>query len=194
MVVLKRCDWVSGEIHTKYHDAEWGVPLHNDRKLFEFLVLDSMQSGLSWQMILRKRKSFCYAFDNFDPKKISNYSEKDVRRLLADKGIIRNRKKIESAINNAKRFLEVKDEFGKFDSYIWSFVDYKTKTNKFKRWTDIPAISEESVIMGNDMKKRGFSFVGPTVCYAFMQTVGMVNDHVVGCFRRKELLQINFKG
>ena len=184
---VKRCDWVSGELHTKYHDTEWGVPLHNDRKLFEFLVLDSMQSGLSWQMILRKRKSFRDAFDNFDPKKISQYSKNDVRRLLADKGIIRNRKKIESVINNAEKFLLIKNEFGKFDSYVWSFVNHKTRINYFKKWNDIPAISEESELMSKDMKKRGFTFVGPTVCYAFMQTVGMVNDHVMGCFRRKEL-------
>jgi len=189
--IPKRCDWVSGEIHTKYHDTEWGVPLHNDRKLFEFLVLDGMQSGLSWQMILRKRKSFRNAFDNFDPKKISQYSKKDINRLLADKGIIRNRRKIESVINNAERFLEVKDEFGKFDSYVWSLVNYKTKTNRFRKWTDIPAISKESEVMSKDMKNRGFTFVGPTVCYAFMQTVGMVNDHVVGCFRRQELIKNN---
>ena len=148
-----------------------------------------MQSGLSWQMILRKRKSFRNAFDNFDPKKISRYSKKDINRLLADKGIIRNRRKIESAINNAERFLEVKDEFGKFDSYVWSFVDYKTKTNRFRKWEDIPAVSEESEIMSKDMKNRGFTFVGPTVCYAFMQTVGMVNDHIMSCFRRKELVE-----
>ena len=138
-------------------------------------------------MILRKRKSFRKAFDNFDPKKISRYSKKDINRLLEDKEIIRNRRKIESAINNAERFLEVKDEFGKFDSYVWSFVDYKTKTNRFRKWKDIPAVSEESEIMSKDMKNRGFTFVGPTVCYAFMQTVGMVNDHVVSCFRHKEI-------
>ena len=146
-----------------------------------------MQSGLSWQMILRKRKSFRNAFDNFDPKKITLYSKKDINRLLADKGIIRNRRKIESAINNAERFLEIKDEFGKFDSYLWSLVNYKTKTNRFRKWEDIPAVSEESEIMSKDMKNRGFTFVGPTVCYAFMQTVGMVNDHVVSCFRHKEI-------
>jgi len=184
---MKRCDWVYDDIHIKYHDTEWGVPLHNDRKLFEFLVLDSMQSGLSWKIILNKRNSFRKAFHNFDPKKISNYSENDIERLLADKGIIRNRRKIESAINNAERFLETKKEFKTFDSYIWSFVDYKTKKNRFKQWSDIPAVTPESETMSKDMKQRGFSFVGPTVCYAFMQTVGMVNDHLVGCFRRNEL-------
>jgi len=191
MLLMKRCDWVSGKIHTKYHDREWGTPLHNDRKLFEFLILDAMQSGLSWSIVLNKRKSFQKAFDNFDAKKISKYSAKDIKRLLDNKGIIRNRRKIESAINNAQRFLETKKEFGTFDSYIWSFVDYKTIHNKFKTWTDIPATSKGSESMSKDMKSRGFTFVGPTVCYAFMQTVGMVNDHVMKCFRRKELTSIS---
>jgi DNA-3-methyladenine glycosylase I len=180
---------VGDGIHQKYHDTEWGVPLHNDRKLFEFLVLDGMQSGLSWQIVLRKRKSFRKAFDNFDPKKISQYSKNDIERLLADDGIIRNRRKIESAVNNANRLHEVRDEFGTFDSYVWSFVNHKTKTNSFRKWTDIPAVSEESAMMSKDLKSRGFTFVGPTVCYAFMQTVGMVNDHVVKCFRHNELRQ-----
>lgn len=185
---MKRCDWVSNDIHVRYHDTEWGVPLHNDRKLFEFLILDGMQSGLSWRIILNKRDSFRKAFDNFDPKKISAYAEKDINRLLADKGIIRNRRKIESAINNAERFLETKKRFKTFDSYVWSFVDYKTKKNSFRKWSDIPAVSKESEEMSNDMRKRGFMFVGPTVCYAFMQTVGMVNDHMVSCFRHSELI------
>jgi DNA-3-methyladenine glycosylase I len=184
---MKRCDWVSGEIHEKYHDTEWGVPLHNDQKLFEFLVLDGMQSGLSWSIVLKKRESFQKAFDRFDPKKISKYSENEIERLLSDDEIIRNRRKIESAINNAKMFLDVKNDFGTFDSYVWSFVNYKTTKNRFRRWTDIPAVSKESSSMSEDMKKRGFTFVGPTVCYAFMQTVGMVNDHLVGCFRRNEI-------
>ena len=188
---MKRCDWVSGDIHTKYHDTEWGTPLHNDRKLFEFLILDAMQSGLSWRIVLNKRKSFQKAFENFDAEKISKYTERDIKRLLADDGIIRNRRKVESAINNAERFLETKKEFGKFDSYIWSFTDYKTIVNRFKRWQDIPATSKESESMSADMKSRGFTFVGPTVCYAFMQTIGMVNDHVVGCFRKKELQSIS---
>ena len=188
---MKRCDWVSGDIHTKYHDTEWGTPLHNDRKLFEFLVLDAMQSGLSWRIVLNKRKSFQKAFDNFDAAKISKYTSKDVKRLLADGGIIRNRRKVESAINNAERFLETKNEFGTFDSYIWSFTDYKTIINQFKTWTDIPATSPESETMSKDMKGRGFTFVGPTVCYAFMQTIGMINDHVAGCFRKKELMSIS---
>ena len=184
---MKRCDWAFDDINIKYHDAEWGVPLHNDRKLFEFLILDSMQSGLSWKIILRKRDSFRKAFDNFDPKKISNYTERDIKRLLADDGIIRNRRKIESAINNAGKFLEIKKEFKTFDHYVWSFVNYKTRKNRFRQWSEIPAITKESEIMSREMKKRGFTFVGPTVCYAFMQTVGMVNDHVMGCFRRNKL-------
>lgn len=184
---MKRCDWVSDDIHIKYHDTEWGVPLHNDRKLFEFLILDAMQSGLSWRIVLNKRGSFRKAFDRFDPKKVSTYTEKDIKRLLVDKGIIRNRRKIESVINNAERFLETKKEFKTFDSYIWSFTDYKTKKNRFKKWSDIPAISKESEEMSANMKKRGFTFVGPTVCYAFMQTIGMVNDHLVHCFRRNQV-------
>jgi len=184
---MKRCDWVYDDIHIKYHDTEWGVPLHNDRKLFEFLVLDGMQSGLSWKIILNKRDSFRKAFDNFNPKKISTYTKKDITRLLGDKGIVRNRRKIESIINNAGIFLETKKEFKTFDSYVWSFVDYKTKRNSFKQWSDIPAVTNESKAMSRDMKSRGFTFVGPTVCYAFMQTVGMVNDHLIGCFRRNEL-------
>lgn len=181
---MKRCDWVSDDIHIKYHDTEWGVPLHNDRKLFEFLILDAMQSGLSWKIVLNKRKSFRDAFDRFDPNKISAYTEKDIKRLLTNEGIIRNRRKIESAINNAGRFLEVKKEFKTFDTYIWSFTNYKTIKGKFKKWSDIPTISKASEEMSTDMKARGFTFVGPTVCYAFMQTIGMVNDHLVHCFRR----------
>ncbi len=187
---MKRCDWVSGQIHTKYHDTEWGTPIHNDRKLFEFLVLDAMQSGLSWSIVLNKRIAFRRAFDNFNPKKISAYTKRDVDRLLTDKGIIRNRRKIESAINNAERFLETRKEFKTFDSYVWSFVDCKTIHNSFGSWTDIPSVSKESEDMSTDMKKRGFTFVGPTVCYAFMQTVGIVNDHIMGCFRRKELMAL----
>lgn len=184
---MKRCDWVFDDIHIKYHDTEWGVPLHKDQKLFEFLVLDGMQSGLSWKIILNKRNSFRLAFDNFEPEKISRYKEKDVGKLLTNKGIIRNRRKMESVINNSKIFLETKKEFGSFDSYLWSFVNYKTKKNSFRKWSDIPTVSKESEEMSADMRKRGFTFVGPTVCYAFMQTIGMVNDHLVGCFRRNQV-------
>ena len=184
---MERCDWVSNDIHIKYHDTEWGVPLHNDRKLFEFLILDSMQSGLSWKIILNKRASFRRAFDSFDPKKVSTYTEKDIKRILEDSGIIRNRRKIESAINNARRFLETKKEFKTFDSYVWSFTNYKIRKNSFKKWSDIPAVSKESEKMSVDMKGRGFTFVGPIVCYAFMQTIGIVNDHLMHCFRRNEI-------
>jgi DNA-3-methyladenine glycosylase I len=183
---LKRCNWVSDDIHIKYHDTEWGIPLHDDGKLFEFLILDGIQSGLSWKIILNKRNSFRTAFNNFDPKKISLYEKKDVQKLLSNEEIIRNERKIKSVINNAKRFLEIQKEFGSFDSYVWSFVHYTTRKNTFRKWSDVPVSSEESKIMSHDMKKRGFSFVGPVVCYAFMQTVGMVNDHLVGCFRRNQ--------
>ncbi len=184
---MNRCDWVSDKFHIKYHDTEWGVPLHNDRKLFEFLVLDGMQSGLSWKLILKKRAAFRRAFDMFDPKKISKYSDEDIIRLLSNEKIIRNRQKIESAINNAIKLLETKNEFGKFESYIWSFVNYESKINQFKKWEDIPATSEESKIMSKDMKKRGFTFVGPKICYAYMQTIGMVNDHILSCYRKNEI-------
>ena len=184
---MKRCDWASNEFLIKYHDREWGVPLHNDRKLFEFLILDGMQAGLSWYIILKNRISFRKAFENFDPKKISEYKESKISKLLQTDGIIKNRQKIESAVNNAKRFLEVKKEFDSFDEYIWSFVNGKTKINKFKKWTEIPAFTKESEIMSKDMKQRGFTFVGPTICYAFMQSAGLVNDHIIDCFRRKSL-------
>jgi DNA-3-methyladenine glycosylase I len=182
-----RCDWVKEGIHQKYHDTEWGVPLHNDRKLFEFLLLDGAQAGLSWFTILKRRPAYRKVFDNFNPEKIAMYKKGDVNSILKDERIIRNRKKVESFVNNAKRFLEVKDEFGKFDDYIWGLVDNKTKVNKFKNWGQIPATSKTSELMSKDLKKRGFSFVGPTICYAFMQTVGMVNDHMITCFRHKEV-------
>ena len=181
---MKRCDWASNKLLIKYHDKEWGVPLHNDRKLFEFLILDGMQAGLSWSIILKKRNSLRKAFENFDPKKISAYKENEISKLLQTDEIIKNRQKIESAINNAKRFFEIKKEFDSFDDYVWSFVNRKTKVNKFKKWSEIPTFSKESEIMSKDMKRRGFTFVGSTICYAFMQSAGLVNDHVLGCFRR----------
>ena len=184
---MNRCDWVSDEIHIRYHDTEWGVPLHNDRKLFEFLVLDGMQSGLSWKIILKKRTALRKAFNMFDPKKISKYSDDDIIRLLSNKEIIRNKQKIQSVITNATKFLETKSEFGTFDSYVWSFVNYESKINRFKKWEEIPASSKESEKMSKDMKKRGFTFVGPKICYAYMQTIGMVNDHTLSCFRKNEV-------
>ena len=185
---MKRCDWANrSELEQSYHDHEWGVEIHDDRTLFEFLVLEGAQAGLSWSTILRKREGYRRAFDNFDARKISNYSEKTVSRLLANPGIIRNRLKINAAVTNARAFLQVQKEFGSFDRYIWQFVNGRPIRNSWRTMTDIPASTPESEDMSKDLKKRGFKFVGPTICYAFMQAVGMVNDHVVDCFRYKEL-------
>jgi len=182
-----RCAWPSSDISIAYHDREWGVPLKDDRKLFEFLVLDAAQAGLSWEIILRKREGFRAAFDDFDPEKIARYDEKKVRQLLADARIIRNRLKIESAISNASAFLAVQAEFGSFACYIWQFVGGKPKVNAIRSLKQIPATSPESDAMSKALKKRGFRFVGSTICYAFMQAAGMVNDHAVDCFRHAEL-------
>ncbi len=171
----------------RYHDTEWGVPVHSDRKLFEFLVLEGAQAGLSWKTILDRRHGYRSAFDRFDAGKIARYTKKDVRRLLSDPGIIRNRLKIESTIENAKRFLEVKKEFGSFDRYIWQFVGGRPIRSGFRKIQDLPAQTRESQNMSRDLKKRGFRFVGPTICYAFMQAVGMVNDHTTDCFRYREI-------
>jgi DNA-3-methyladenine glycosylase I len=170
-----------------YHDTEWGVPLHDDRKLYEFIVLDGAQAGLSWSTVLRKRESYRKAFRGFDPKVVARFTPRDVARLLKDPGIIRNKLKIESGITNARKFLEVRKEFGSFDAYIWQFTGGKTVQHRCRRLSDIPATSDESDAMSRDMKKRGFTFVGSTICYAFMQAAGMVNDHLVGCFRYKEV-------
>jgi DNA-3-methyladenine glycosylase I len=182
-----RCGWPSSPISIAYHDREWGVPLKDDRKLFEFLVLDAAQAGLSWEIILRKREGFRAAFDDFDPEKIARYNDKKVKELLADPGIIRNRLKIESAIGNAKAFLAVQKECGSFARYIWQFVEGKPKINARRSLKDIPATSPESDAMSKALKKRGFRFVGSTICYAFMQAAGMVNDHSIDCFRHAEL-------
>ena len=191
--MIKRCEWATDTLLKEYHDKEWGVPLHNDKKLFEFLILDGAQAGLSWSTILKKRDAYRKAFDSFDPKKVASYTRTDVRRLLRNKGIVRNRQKIESAINNAKSFLKIKAEFGSFDKYLWEFVEQKTITNKYQRWKDIPPYSDESNDMSVDLKKRGFSFVGPTICYAIMQSAGIVNDHITSCFRYREINQKNVK-
>ena len=168
----------------RYHDEEWGVPVHDDRLQFEFLCLEGVQAGLSWQTILRKRENFRKAFHNFDPAKVSNYDDSDRERLLADAGIVRNRAKIDAIINNAQRFLEVQKEFGTFDRYMWQFTGHKTlRKPGVLTWEGVPATTPESEAMSKDLKKRGFRFVGPTICYAHMQAVGMVNDHVTGCFR-----------
>ena len=182
-----RCGWVSSPISIAYHDREWGVPLKEDRKLFEFLVLDAAQAGLSWEIILRKREGFRAAFDNFDPRKIARYDHKKIKELLGDERIIRNRLKIESAISNARAFLAVQNECGTFAGYIWQFVEGKPKVNARRSLKDIPATSPESDAMSKALKKRGFRFVGSTICYAFMQAAGMVNDHAIDCFRHAEL-------
>ena len=185
---MKRCEWADkNELEQSYHDKEWGVATHNDRSLFEFLILEGAQAGLSWSTILRKREGYRKAFDNFDARKISQYSKADVSRLLANPEIIRNKLKINATITNARAFLQVQEEFGSFDRYIWQFVHGKSIQNSWKKMTDIPSSSSESEAMSKDLGKRGFKFVGATICYAFMQAVGMVNDHVVGCFRYKEL-------
>jgi DNA-3-methyladenine glycosylase I len=182
-----RCPWAKGDLYAAYHDQEWGVPLHDDRLLFEFLVLDGAQAGLSWLTILKKRDNYRLAFDGFDPSIVAGYSEKKKAELLANAGIVRNRLKIESAISNAKAFLEVQKELGTFDRYIWSFVGGTTKHSKWKSMSDVPASTAESDAMSKDLKRRGFKFVGSTICYAFMQAAGLVNDHLVSCFRYKEL-------
>jgi DNA-3-methyladenine glycosylase I len=183
---MKRCAWVGLDTEMiKYHDKEWGVPVHNDRKLFEFFVLDAFQAGLSWAIVLKKRNGFRKAFHNFDYKKIAKYTEKDVNRLISNEEIIRNRLKIASAVTNAQKFIEVRKEFGTFDNYIWSFVDKKTIKNE---WTlEIPARSVESDAMSAALRSRGFRFVGSTICYAFMQAAGLVNDHTTDCFRHREV-------
>ncbi len=171
----------------RYHDREWGVPVKNDRKLFEFLVLDAAQAGLSWEIILRKREGFRAAFDGFDAAKVARYDKRKVRRLLADPGIVRNRLKIESAIANARAFLAVQEEFGSFSKYIWQLAGGRTQVNRWRKMRDIPAQTPVSEAMSKALKERGFRFVGPTICYAFMQAAGMVNDHTVDCFRYAEL-------
>jgi DNA-3-methyladenine glycosylase I len=180
----KRCEWCLGsELMVEYHDREWGVPVHDDRKLFEFMVLDAFQAGLSWSTILNKRANFRRAFDDFEPAKIARYRTRKINSLLKDAGIIRNRQKIDATIANAKAFLDVVDEYGSFDAYIWDLGGGKTRHNKFRTMKQIPASTKQSDIMSKALKKRGFKFVGSTICYAFMQAAGMVNDHVVDCFR-----------
>ncbi len=171
----------------EYHDKEWGVPVHDDGKLFEFLILESAQAGLSWETVLKKRENYRKAFDNFDPLKVSRYTQKDVQRLLTDKGIIRNPLKIKATIVNARRFLEVQNEFGSFDTYLWRFTAGRPMKNRFKSLSEIPARTKESDAVTKDLKKRGFKFVGSTICYAFMQAIGMVNDHTMECFRYNEV-------
>jgi len=184
----KRCEWGEGDpLYQNYHDQEWGVPIHDDRKLFEFLILEGMQAGLSWSTILKKRDNFKAAFDNFDPEIIASYDQKKVEQLLQNAGIIRNRLKIEASIQNAKAFLEVQKEHGSFAAFLWQFVGGTPIKNAWKKLGDIPATTQESDTMSKALKSRGFKFVGSTICYAFMQAVGMVNDHAVDCFRYEEV-------
>ena len=179
-----RCPWGDGDpLYVSYHDEEWGVPTHDDQKLFEMLILEGAQAGLSWITVLRKRESYRKSFSGFDPRRIARYSAKKVERLLGNDGIIRNRLKVESSIKNARAFVSVQSEFGTFDRYIWGFVDGRPTRNAWARMEDIPAQTKQSDTMSKDLKRRGFSFVGSTICYAFMQATGMVNDHLVGCFR-----------
>ena len=187
MKTKKRCDWcLSSDLYMSYHDEEWGIPVHDDQKLFEMLILEGAQAGLSWITILNKRENYRKAFDNFDYKKVAKYSQKKIDKLLQNEGIVRNKLKVNGTVTNAKIFMEVQKEFGSFDQYIWQFVNHKTIINKWKTMDECPANTPESDAMSKDLKKRGFKFVGSTICYAFMQATGMVNDHMTSCFRYKE--------
>lgn len=187
-----RCQWSgTDQLYIKYHDEEWGIPVHDDRVHFEMLILEGAQAGLSWITVLRKRENYRKAFSNFDVNKVAKYNEKKIEKLLQDPGIIRNRLKVTSAVSNAKAFLEVQKEFGSFDKYIWGFVKNKPIVNKWKTLSDLPATSKESDELSKDLKKRGFKFVGSTIMYAHMQAIGMVNDHTIDCFRYKELKKVN---
>lgn len=183
-----RCQWCTNDpAYLAYHDDEWGVPVHDDRRLFEMLVLEGAQAGLSWLTILKKRDNYRAAFDNFDPQKVAHYDAGKIERLLQDPGIVRNRLKVASAVRNAQAFLDVQNEFGSFDAFLWRYVDETPKKNAWTSLSQIPARTKESDALGKDLKRRGFNFVGSTICYAFMQAAGMVNDHLVGCFRYREL-------
>jgi len=187
---MNRCEWAkSSDLMQAYHDSEWGVENHDDRSLFEFLILEGAQAGLSWSTILNKREGYRKAFDNFDARKISRYSEKKISRLLANPGIVRNKLKINAAVSNAKAFLRIQKEFGSFDRYLWQFVQGRPIRNSRKRLSDIPSSTPESDAMSKDLKKRGFTFVGTTICYAFMQATGMVNDHTRDCFRYRKVMK-----
>jgi DNA-3-methyladenine glycosylase I len=186
---MKRCEWAQGRYEIRYHDREWGVPLYNDRRLFELLILEGAQAGLSWSTILRRRAAYRRAFDRFDPGTVARYTVRTVRRLLADPGIIRNRAKIEAAIANARAFVEIRHEHGSFAAYLWRFVDGRPIQNGWRSRRQVPAESEASRALSRELKRQGFRFVGPTICYAFMQAAGLVNDHTVGCFRWRQVQQ-----
>ncbi len=181
--MIKRCEWATEEPNLSYHDNEWGRPQHNDKKLFEFLLLEGAQAGLSWVTILKRRKGYEKAFSNFDVQKVAKYNQNTINQLMKDESIIRNRLKITAAVNNAKQFLKIQEDFGSFDKYIWNFVNGKPIKNKFKKLSEIPTSTVTSEKISKDLKNRGFSFVGPTICYALMQAIGMVNDHTTECFR-----------
>ncbi len=180
-----RCAWANNELSIRYHDEEWGFPVHEDHTFFEFLILEGAQAGLSWNTILNKRENYRRAFDRFDPKRVARYDQSKVAKLLADPGIVRNKLKVASAVENAKAFLRVQEEFGSFDCYIWQFVGGKSRVNKWRSLRQLPARTPESDAMSKDLQRRGFKFVGSTICYAFMQATGLVNDHVITCFRHK---------
>lgn len=184
----RRCPWARGEQYIAYHDDEWGVPVHDDRVLFEFLILEGAQAGLSWETILKKRENYRTALDGFDPPVIARYGDRKLAALMQNAGIVRNRLKIASVVQNAKAFLKAQQEFGSFDAYIWQFVDGRPQQNRRKTMADVPARTQESDAMSKDLKRRGFKFVGTTICYAYMQAVGMVNDHLTACFRHRELV------
>lgn len=182
---MKRCEWASTGEMQEYHDGEWGIPVHDDKKLFEFLVLEGAQAGLSWAIILNRRENYRKAFDNFDFEKIAKYTDKEIENLLKNKGIIRNKLKIKSVVNNAKKFMKIREEFGSFDSYLWGFTKGKQIRNAFETLSDVPAKTDLSEKISKDLKQRGFTFLGPVICYAFLQAVGIVNDHTMNCFRNQ---------
>jgi DNA-3-methyladenine glycosylase I len=184
---MQRCEWARTEPSVAYHDKEWGVPVHDDRALFELLILEGAQAGLSWETILRKRDNYRVAFDNFDPRAVARYDQRKLEELLANSGIVRNRLKISAAIQNARAFLAVQSEFGSFDAYVWRFVGGRPRRNTWRTWKQVPDRTDESDALSKDLVRRGFKFVGSTICYAFMQAVGMVNDHRVKCFRHREI-------
>lgn len=187
----ERCGWAQGEAYIAYHDTEWGVPLHDDRALFEFMVLEGAQAGLSWSTILNKRDHYRRVFDGFDPGRVARYNSRKVEKLLADSGIVRNRLKIESAISNAQAFLEVQREFGSFDAFIWQFTGGRPIQNRWSKLAEVPASTPHSDAMSKALKKRGFRFAGTTICYAFMQATGMVNDHLTTCFRHEQVARLS---
>ncbi len=186
-----RCGWANTDLMMEYHDCEWGVPKHDERSLFEYLVLNGAQAGLSWRTILSRREAYRRVFCGFNPSIVASFGEEKIEEILKDPGIIRNRRKVNSAVKNAKAFIEVQQEFGSFDRYIWQFVDYKTVVNKWYSDEEIPAITDLAEVLSKDLIKRGFSFVGPTICYATMQAIGMVNDHIIHCFRYTEINNFN---